>query len=220
MSEAELKRLAYAEYWDERYGQVGPDEQVHEWFRSFDDLGPFFDRHLFQVRSPETNPKILHLGSGDSKIPEELSRKGYKDQVCVDFSPVVVKAMSGRHKDIGGITWEHADVRQMDHIPSESVDVAFDKGTLDAMISGSPWDPPPEVLDNTGRYIREVFRTLKSDDGAFIYVTYRQPHFIRPLLNCQGTKWDIKLETLASSENSFEYYGFVLKKATESARAQ
>ena len=64
--------------------------------------------------------------------------------------------MSKRHIDSEGITWKQADVRQMDQIPSESVDVALDKGTLDAMIHGSPWDPPDEVLDNTGRYIREV----------------------------------------------------------------
>lgn len=64
--------------------------------------------------------------------------------------------MSKRHEDIAGITWKRADVRQMDDISANSVDVAFDKGTLDAMIHGSPWDPPDEVLENTGRYVREV----------------------------------------------------------------
>ena len=64
--------------------------------------------------------------------------------------------MSHKHENVGGITWKHADARCMDEIPSASVDVAFDKGTLDAMIHGSPWDPPDEVLENTGRYIREV----------------------------------------------------------------
>lgn len=66
MTTAELQRLAHSEYWDERYAEVGPDEQVHEWFRSFNDLMPFLDRHLFQAREPETCPRILHLGSGDS----------------------------------------------------------------------------------------------------------------------------------------------------------
>lgn len=66
MSTAELKRLGHPDYWDERYAKVGPDEQVHEWFRSFKDLTPFFDRHLFQVRPPTVAPRILHLGSGDS----------------------------------------------------------------------------------------------------------------------------------------------------------
>jgi hypothetical protein len=44
----------------------------------------------------------------------------------------------------------------MKDIDSKSVDVAFDKGTLDAMIYGSPWSPPEEVMDNSGRYISEV----------------------------------------------------------------
>jgi len=213
MSDAETKRLAHAEYWDGRYAEVGPDEQVHEWFRSFNDLEPFFARHLFQVRGPETAPKILHLGSGDSTIPQDLSRKGYKNQLCVDFSSAVVDTMSKRNADTEGISWKQLDVRQMDQIPSESIDVAFDKGTLDVMIHGSPWDPPNEVLDNTGRYIREVFRVLKSD-GMFIYITYRQPHFIKPLINCKGVDWDIKVDILGGSDSSFDYHGFVLKKVT------
>ena len=89
-------------------------------------------------------------------IPQDLSKKGYNDQLCVDFSSVVVDIMSKRHADVEGINWKQVDVRRMDQIPSESIDVAFDKGTLDAMIHGSPWDPPDDVLDNTGKYVREV----------------------------------------------------------------
>jgi hypothetical protein len=46
------------------------------------------------------------------------------------------------------------DIRKQ--VPDASVDVAFDKGTLDAMISGSPWGPPDDVLQNTTCYIDEV----------------------------------------------------------------
>lgn len=66
MADAEAERLAHADYWDERYNEAGPDNRLHEWFRSFGDLEPFFDKHLFQAREPGTNPRILHLGSGDS----------------------------------------------------------------------------------------------------------------------------------------------------------
>ncbi|KAJ3580367.1 hypothetical protein NPX13_g185 [Xylaria arbuscula] len=96
----------------------------------------------------------------------------------------------------------------MDTIHSQSIDVAFDKGTLDAMIHGSPWTPPPDVVDNTGRYMRELTRVLKPT-GRLIYITYRQPRFIKPLLNCEGTKWDLTVETLGGSDSSFGYYGFV-----------
>jgi len=66
MSEPDIKRLAHPDYWDERYTEVGSGAQVHEWFRSYGDLEEFLNRHLFQVRGPETAPKLLHLGSGDS----------------------------------------------------------------------------------------------------------------------------------------------------------
>ncbi|KAI9665721.1 MAG: hypothetical protein M1821_003655 [Bathelium mastoideum] len=114
-----------------------------------------------------------------------------------------------------GIVWQCADVRNLQESAC-SVDIAFDKGTLDAMIYGSPWNPPEEVKANTGRYMEEVARTLK-DDGIFLYVTYRQPHFVKPLLN-RDDWWDLAVETLSDGEGSFEYYGFVLRKKEDKRR--
>lgn len=65
--------------------------------------------------------------------------------------------MTERHAAISGIEWREEDVRKMDSIPSGSIDVAFDKGTLDAMIHGSPWSPPDDVKENTSLYLREVY---------------------------------------------------------------
>jgi hypothetical protein len=67
---------------------------------------------------------------------------------------VVVKLMASRQVD--GIEWVCGDVREMNEIPTGSVDIAFDKGTLDAMIYGSVWSPPDDVKDNARRYVREV----------------------------------------------------------------
>ena len=64
--------------------------------------------------------------------------------------------MRARHAEEKGIEWRWADVRDMKEVASDSVDVAFDKGTLDAMIHGSPWSPPDQVLSDTSRYMREV----------------------------------------------------------------
>ncbi|KAI1773278.1 S-adenosyl-L-methionine-dependent methyltransferase [Hypoxylon cercidicola] len=210
MADEELKRLAHADYWDERYSGVGPDQQVHEWFRSFDDLEEFFDRNLFQSLGPEKAPRILHLGSGDSTIPKDLAGKGYTSQICVDFSAAAVERMSKRHADIEGIQWKQMDVRHMDGIPSRSIDVAFDKGTMDAMIHGSLWSPPPDVIQNTRQYLDEVFRVLKPD-GVFLYITYRQPHFIRPLLQRGGLDWEVQVENVGGSDSSFGYFGFICK---------
>lgn len=65
--------------------------------------------------------------------------------------------MQARHADqLAQVAWQVGDVRDMSSIESATVDVAFDKGTLDAMIYGSPWSPPDEVMENSGRYLDEV----------------------------------------------------------------
>lgn len=115
-------------------------------------------------------------------MPEDLALKeGYRDQICVDFSQVVVEMMRGRMSSSGveGVRWRWGDVRDLkkrkgdegeegdvrgDGSGDGEVDVAFDKGTMDAMIWGSPWSPPEEVLENTGRYVREVSCVLPPND--------------------------------------------------------
>jgi hypothetical protein len=67
MSSKELQALGRSEYWDDRYAKADGDQPTHEWFRAFDALEPFFEKHLFSARGDEgKGQKVLHLGSGDS----------------------------------------------------------------------------------------------------------------------------------------------------------
>ncbi|KAF4974361.1 hypothetical protein FZEAL_8726 [Fusarium zealandicum] len=154
MTIEEDQQLSRSEYWDSRYVTSDSNEPTHEWLRSFSHLLPFLQKNLLEQpgRTAQDNPRVLHLGSGDSVVPAELAERGYQHQLCVDFSPVVVDLMSERHKEIAGIQWSKVDLRDMPSISTNSIDVAFDKSTLDAMIYGSPWSPPDEVKENTSRY--------------------------------------------------------------------
>ena len=104
------------------------------------------------------------------------------------------------------------------------------QGTLDAMLHGSLWDPEDDVKENVGGYVAEVstrwrYRTRQSisyieqvarvlkPGGSWLYVTYRQPHFLEPLLARPGV-WDLKVDTLADEPGAFEYFGFVMTKHT------
>lgn len=91
-------------------------------------------------------------------LPVGLVKDGYTNQLCVDFSAESVTQMTQENAGIEGVEWKFQDVCQMDDIPSKTIDVAFDKGTLDAMVDGltSLLSPTDEVLDLTGRYMREV----------------------------------------------------------------
>ncbi|KAF1819275.1 uncharacterized protein K489DRAFT_326276 [Dissoconium aciculare CBS 342.82] len=206
------KELAFAVYWDGRYTVSDGEQPTHEWFKNYSALQPFLTKVIFQDRAPEKNPRILHLGSGDSTVPYDLHKVGYKNQVCIDFSPVVVSLMGARM--IPGIDWILGDVRDMQEIPTHSVDVAFDKGTMDAMIYGSPWSPPDDVKENARLYVREVSRVL-ADDGVFIWITFRQPIHVKPLL-IQEDLWSVEVETLQENQYSFEYYAFILRKSKTS----
>lgn len=67
-----------------------------------------------------------------------------------------VRDLKKRREGEEGDVVEEGGVLEEDGSGDGEVDVAFDKGTMDAMIWGSPWSPPEEVLENTGRYVREV----------------------------------------------------------------
>lgn len=123
--------------------------------------------------------------------------------------------MRERWKARKGIKWEQMDVRDMKGIADNSIDVAFDKGTFDAMIYGSPWSPPDDVIENTGRYLEEVHRIL-ADGGVFLWVTFRQRHFMEPLLK-RVELFDLQLEVLGGKGGAFDYYGWIIRKKGDKA---
>ena len=149
-------------------------------------------------------------------LTSDLYKLNYRDQVSIDFSPVVIDAMRSKYADLD-TPWYVMDVRKLE-FPDSHFDVAIDKGTLDAMFHGSLWEPPDDVRQNISVYKAEVARTLKPG-GRWLYITYRQPHFIRPLL-VQAETWDLRVVKLDVDPGEFEYFGFVMTKHTESVRTK
>ena len=141
----------------------------------------------------------------------DLYKLGFRDQTNIDFSEVVIKAMAARYKDIGA-NWKVMDVRDMHECRPMCFDIAIDKGTMDAMFPGSVWDPPDEVRDSIATYLGEVDRVLVPG-GKFIYITYRQPHLIRPLLVREGV-WKVEVEVLPDEPGGgvFEYFAYIIRK--------
>lgn len=131
---------------------------------------------------------------------------GYSNQTAVDFSEVVINVMKAENP---GIKFETMDIRSLQY-RDHSFDVCVDKATMDAMLYGSLWDPPDEVRANVKAYVDEVLRVLKPG-GMWMYITWRQPHFIRPLL-LRGDRWTLKVETLTDGGGMFEYFAFILVK--------
>ncbi|KAL8636913.1 MAG: hypothetical protein Q9228_005749 [Teloschistes exilis] len=117
--------------------------------------------------------------------------------------------MRSKHPDL---EWRVEDVRQL-KLDDSSFDVAIDKGILDAMLYGSQWDLPDEVQENVRRYVDEVTRILEPA-GKWIYITFRQPHFVKPQLSCEGS-WELAVERLEDGPGTFEYFAYIMAKYKE-----
>jgi SAM-dependent methyltransferase len=143
-------------------------------------------------------------------LTADLHRLGYTHQTSVDFSQVVIDAMKSKYAQLD-TQWILMDVRELD-LRDASVDIAVDKGTLDAFVHGSLWDPPDDVRPNVAKYVDEVARVLKPG-GLWLYVTYRQPHFMKPLLT-REKMWGLSVEILEDPDGAggFDYFGFVMER--------
>jgi len=60
------QELAFPSYWDARCQDYDGDEPSHEWYESFEGLKQVFRKYVLTPKSPDTNPRMIHLGSGDS----------------------------------------------------------------------------------------------------------------------------------------------------------
>ncbi|MCJ1393027.1 hypothetical protein MMC18_005899 [Xylographa bjoerkii] len=198
------RELGLSDYWNKRYGQgTESEETTHEWFRTFEKLRPFLEKEL---PSASSEPRILHLGCGDSTLPADLDNLRYRNQISVDFSDVVIEQMQSKYPDL---EWRVDDIRKLG-LESSTIDIAIDKGTLDAMLYGSQWDPPEDVQENVRKYVDEVTRVLKPM-GRWLYITYRQPHFVRQQIIREGV-WDLVVERLEDDPGTFEYFAYILTK--------
>lgn len=114
-------------------------------------------------------------------------------------------------------------------IADQSLDIAIDKGTMDALMCGriwslknnmeSPlinsmflekgdvWEPSEKIVNDVKMEVDEVVRILKPG-GKFIYITFGQPHFRRRHLERHGV-WDLEIQRIGEA---FHYFIYIMTK--------
>lgn len=191
------------DYWNDRYGSLEQDEEAFEWFKGFKDLSSMFAECM-----ADKSGNILHLGSGNSLLSEDLYEAGWSNVVNVDYSPVVIDKMKSKFSH-PTVKWIVADIFQLDAaFPAQSFMYAIDKGTLDALLTAKydQWNPPAELCSRIQVYMDQVARVLKPG-GLFIHITFAQPHFRRQFLESAGC-FDVQVKILSDSSSSFEYFAY------------
>ncbi|KAF8745471.1 hypothetical protein AX14_008897 [Amanita brunnescens Koide BX004] len=188
------------DYWNQRYAEESATDAHFDWFKSYADLASYL-HDLVPLRSS----RILVLGCGNSTLSEEMWDDGYQNVVNIDYSSVVIEQMRQRQASSRpGMQWHEMDVRDL-KFEEGAFDVVIDKGTMDAMIKGSLWDPPASVVEDCTKEVDEAIRVLRKG-GIFIYLSFGQPHFRKRYLTRSSTKLEIK-----QLGEEFHYYLYIVR---------
>jgi len=173
------------------------DPRPYDFYLSHTDFKPVLSKYLIPTHS------ILHLGNGTSRLPSFMLNDGFTNQICIDYSPIAVKAC----QDI----WPKLVVKCMDAtkitLDDNSIDAIIDKATLDSILCET--DAPNAALTT----LSEIHRVLKSG-GVYIMVSYSDLGGREELLN--KCSWEeIKVERVTISTGDSKKDGpfvFICKK--------
>ena len=93
-----------ARYWDDRYERVG-DVQV-SWFQA----RPETSLDLIDALGVDPSTPVIDVGGGNSRLVDELARRGFDDVTVLDVSATALCISQRRLGDTDVVTWLRADV--------------------------------------------------------------------------------------------------------------
>ena len=90
-------------------------------------------------------------------------------------------------------------------------DVVIDKATMDVVMTDNedPWNPTEAVLERAALVLRNAYRVLKPTTGAFVQISFDQPHFRKKFLLNEEFKWSL---TQKNIDHGLGYFMYILKR--------
>lgn len=125
--------------------------------------------------------------------------EGASDIENVDFSEICIQNMTERNLEKRpSMKWVIMDILDLKY-EDASFDVVLDKGTMDALMceKGDVWNISEELASKVDTMLTGVSRVLKPG-GKYIYITFGQPHFRKPLMLKEKYGWTFKQETIGA----------------------
>ena len=119
------------------------------------------------------------------------------DFVNMDFSETCIQNMRERNLEKRpSMKWDVMDILDLKY-EDASFDIVLDKGTMDAIMceKGDVWNVSEELASKIDIMLTGVSRILKPG-GKYIYITFGQPHFRKPLMLKEKYGWTFQQETL------------------------
>mmetsp|Transcript_78489 Transcript_78489/g.139176 ORF Transcript_78489/g.139176 Transcript_78489/m.139176 type:complete len:684 (-) Transcript_78489:114-2165(-) len=148
------------EYWENFY-QNNSEEM--EWLAHYVEIANII-RGAVKNRK---DSKILHVGCGNSKVPEAMYDEGFRNIVNIDVAPAVVTTMIERNYRRPVMCWLWMDATNMDFLDS-SFDMVLDKSLIDVF---NCFEDQEEANAQVEGYLKEVARVLR-DGAVFVCGTF------------------------------------------------
>jgi len=198
LGEVDEEEPAYGDpsYWDEVY-TVDPDP--YDRFLDYPDIR----KYIRNATTGNLAARILHVGCGNSEVPEKMYEEGYRHIVNIDISPIAIELMVERNAGKAGMEWAVMDATKM-NFPDGKFDVVLDKSILDTF----------ECSDDSeslqASYFSEVARVLRAG-GAFFCMTLLEPSKIQPLLEAvlsssEFHTWKLSMDPFAEKPSWVHAY--------------
>ncbi|CAE7513497.1 EEF1AKNMT [Symbiodinium natans] len=187
------------EYWNKRYRG---DPNPFEWLESFAEL----ESLIKEATSGRTDAAVLHVGCGNSLLPEAMYDHGYKDVTNIDIAEVCIQQMAERNRTLRPeLKWFEMDATEMGLIES-SFDAVIDKSVLDTFACG---DNASTVIN---KYLLEVQRVLRPR-GTFLCVSYGVPNTRLDYFKGKGLNFAIKQVPIpVKLPGGSVHYAYLLRK--------
>mmetsp|Transcript_90753 Transcript_90753/g.166647 ORF Transcript_90753/g.166647 Transcript_90753/m.166647 type:complete len:245 (+) Transcript_90753:114-848(+) len=152
-------------YWDHRYSK---QDGTYDWYNiKWSALSKVLQGHVREEH------RVLHLGTGNSALPEQMYKAGFHNQVATDISETVITKMQGKLGHLApGLQFRVEDATRTG-FEAASFDVVVEKGTLEALAADRDCaltESGCEMLLAEKSVVLESFRLLRPG-GLFVSVT-------------------------------------------------
>ncbi|KAF7459153.1 putative methylase [Cryptosporidium felis] len=176
------------EYWEERYRK---DSNPYDWYQRWENMKDIIKDYL------KLEDKILVIGNGTSRLPEEMYDDGFRIIEAMDISEVAVEIMHERFAS-RNIKCQVSDVLNMYQYADNEYDVIIDKGTFDSILCGE------NSHINIDSMMRELTRVLNQNKGRYICISYGQPNYRLNYLR-SIKEWDVTTIPIKKPANDQVY---------------
>lgn len=188
------------EYWEERYRN---DSNPYDWYQRWENMKELLKDYM------TLDDKILVIGNGTSRLPEEIYDEGYRGVEAMDISTVAVEIMHERFAS-RNIPCQVSDVLDMYQYPDNYYNVIIDKGTFDSILCGE------NSHINIDTMMRELLRVLSYNKGRYICISYGQPNYRLNYLKSMK-EWEVTTIPIKKPANDQIYK---LKNYNEGSNSQ